>query len=72
VSRTFTSPGGSVSVRTDGTTITVLSVVPADGWQVDDKHTLPTEVDVTFVTSGRESHLRIQLVNGQLRQSYDD
>lgn len=72
VTQRFSSNGGSVTVRSDGSSLSLVAVDPAPGWQVDEEHAEADQVEVKFRRSGQEASVRVTLVNGQLHQVADD
>ena len=63
---TFTTSGGSVTVSCEGSTISLVSASPADGYTLDVGSSGPTFVDVEFhagASEGPEVHATCK--NGQ-------
>jgi len=60
-------PAGRVTVRLDGTSVTIAGVSPAEGWTVVKTETEPGEVQVRFVNGARTVRLDAELEDGAVR-----
>ncbi len=68
----FSSTGGSITLRTDGSTITVVAVDPAPGWAVAELDTAPDQVKVRFGSPSQQTSIRVELEDGHLHEKHDD
>ncbi len=64
--RTFASPGGSITVQSDGRSLTLLSVTPASGWAVGEWRIAPDQLEVQFVGPSGDATAWAQLDGGHL------
>jgi hypothetical protein len=72
VTRTYSSAGGSVTVRSDGRAITLVAVTPAPGWVIDSQEASSREVQVRFRSSTSTAFINIQLEDGHLQGGHDE
>jgi hypothetical protein len=65
----LTVAGGTVVVRSDATTVGIVSVTPATGWIVAERKTEPTRIEVRFERVGSSDQARVvaRVEHGQLR-----
>lgn len=66
VTETFTSIGGSATVRLDGGVLTLVSTAPAAGFVLDESSSSATEVEVKFRSASHESKIEVHVVDGQM------
>jgi hypothetical protein len=65
--QTFSSAGGSITVRMDGDQLTVTAVNPAAGFHADTGDHSGRRVDVTFKSGSHESEITVKVVNGAMQ-----
>ena len=61
----FGSPGGTVTVRCSGSTISLVSATPQSGFRTQVDNPGPQQVEVHFVSSTREYEIHAICQNGQ-------
>ena len=69
LTQTFTSTGGSVTVRIDGDALVLVTTTPAAGFHVDGHKAPDHKVEVTFRSSNHESQITVKLMNGAMKPS---
>lgn len=67
-----TSAGGTVTVVVSGSSVTLVSAVPAPGFRADIRNSGGDKVDVRFEGGDRESRIELEVSNGSLRSDVDD
>jgi cytoskeletal protein RodZ len=66
--KTYATTGGSVTVRIQGTSVTLVSSSPSAGFTQDVRSAGPDEVEVRFSNGQHESRVRVRFENGQLQE----
>jgi hypothetical protein len=69
---TFSSVGGSITVRMDGDQLTVTGVNPAAGFQADQGSRSGHHIDVTFKSGSHESEISVKVENGAMKPSISE
>jgi hypothetical protein len=72
VTQTFSSTGGSITVRMDGDQLTVTGVTPAAGFHADQGERSGRRVDVTFKSDKHESEISVKVENGAMKPTVTD
>jgi hypothetical protein len=57
--RTFQTAGGSVAVQCSGSVPSLVYVLPASGWAVDEREVQPDRVAVKFRSGEREAEVKV-------------
>ncbi len=64
--QTFTSTGGSITVRRDGDQLTLVGVSPASGFAADQKESSGDKVEVTFTSTNHQSKISVTVSGGAM------
>jgi hypothetical protein len=64
---TFSSPGGSITVRMDGDQLTITSVDPAAGFHANEGDRSGHRVDATFKSGGQQFDISVKIENGAMK-----
>jgi hypothetical protein len=70
--KVFHSVGGSITVRQNGTQLTLVSASPAAGFQTDETSHSGDRVQVIFKSGDHQSQITVKLVNGVMQQSLSE
>lgn len=70
--QTRTFRGGSVTVSYDGSSLTLVSATPEEGYELQVEEQSPERIVVRFVDEGRSSALVAQIVRGRLQMRVFD
>jgi hypothetical protein len=72
VTQPYSSIGGSITVRLSGGQLQLLSVVEADGYDIERQIEKPDDVEVRFVSGDAESRIRVRIVDGQMSPEIEE
>ena len=65
MTKTFTTGGGTLTVECQGSTISLLSATPANGYTLTVHSSGPTSVTVDFTMGRQDWFIRVTCPNGQ-------
>jgi hypothetical protein len=67
ITQTYSSPGGSITVRLADGAVSLVSTQPAAGFSQETDDLGPSRVEVRFDDGSTEWRIRVDVVNGQLQ-----
>ena len=70
--RTFSSIGGSITVRHDGDQLTIVSTGPAAGFHGEQDEHSGSRVEVTFKSDNHQSQITVKLENGVMKPTVSE
>jgi hypothetical protein len=70
--QSFSSVGGSITVRQDGDKLTVVAVNPSAGFKVDEGDSSGRKVSVSFKSDNHSSHISVKISNGTMKPSVSE
>ncbi|MEP7200977.1 MAG: hypothetical protein ABI894_00095 [Ilumatobacteraceae bacterium] len=72
MTQTFSSVGGTITVRQDGDTLTVIAKSPAPGFRATESDDPGDEVDVVFKSDKHESRITVKLSHGVMKSDTNE
>jgi hypothetical protein len=66
--RSLPTVGGTVTYRSDGASLTLVSAMPANGWRVEVEQASGREIEVDFRAGGRRVQINVEIEDGQVRE----
>jgi hypothetical protein len=70
--QTFSSVGGSITVRLDGDRLTLLGTSPAAGFHVNDDSESGRRINITFKSADHQSHITVKLSEGVMNANVSE
>jgi hypothetical protein len=65
---TLRTPGGTVTYRSNGTSITLVSAVPAQGWRAEVEQAAGREVELDFRSGSQRVQVNLEIEDGRVRE----
>jgi hypothetical protein len=65
---TLNTPGGTVTYRVSGGTVSLVSAMPAQGWRVEVEQSSGREVELDFRAGSRRVQVNLELEDGRVRE----
>lgn len=72
ITQTFTGIGGSITVRNDGDTLTLVANAAAAGFTTEVRHSSGGHVEVRFESDAHRTDARVDLVNGTMTNNFTE
>ena len=72
ITQTFTGIGGSITVRNDGDTLTLVASTAAAGFTTEVRHSSGGHVEVRFESDAHRTDARVDLVNGTMTNNFTE
>ena len=66
VERTYSGTGGSITIRSDGTALILVSTHPNAGYTTEVTHNESTRIEVRFRSGSHDTGIEVRLTDGQL------
>jgi hypothetical protein len=70
--QSFSSDGGSITVRQDGDKLTIIAVNPTAGFKVDEGDSSGRKVSVSFKSDKHSSHISVKISEGAMKPSVSE
>jgi hypothetical protein len=62
------TPGGTVAYNSNGSTLTLVSAMPANGWRVEVEQRTGREIELDFRSGSRRVQVNVEIEDGQVRE----
>ena len=62
------TPGGTVTYRSDGTSLTLVSAMPANGWRLEVEQSSGREIELDFRAGSRRVQVGLEIEDGRVRE----